>query len=87
MSPVSWRASTAAAAESIRSALASCSPATDSASSWRPSRDSTNARAARHGSSITVMPRVAATAASAARSAPVRSPAPLSAHAVWIQTP
>ena len=33
------------------------------------------------------MPRVAATAASAARSAPVRSPDPLSAHAVWIQTP
>src|SRR6476659_6219160 len=33
------------------------------------------------------MPRVAATAASAARSAPVRLPDPLSAHAVWIQTP
>ena len=45
------------------------------------------ARAARHCSSITVMPRVAATAASAACSAPVRLPTPLSAHAVWIQIP
>ena len=69
ISPASWRARAAIAAESIRSAMASCSRATDSASSWRPSRDRTKARAARHWNSITVMPRVAATAASAARSA------------------
>ena len=33
------------------------------------------------------MPRVAATAAWAARSTPARSADPLSAHAVWIQSP